>query len=104
MLTLPSGFPIGESFHIDGGTLHICFDTYAFPIIRSIPTLSEDPDESEDQRETITEADKRRLVRIAKLDSLHPLSSSDKALLWKARDYCKHFAKVLLSKIQPTGH
>ena len=100
--TIPSGFPVGENFDVDSGVLHLRFDQHAVPIACEIPSLAhvrdntfECPDKCEmKESAVVSDVEMKRLLQIAKYDSLQTLSTSDKVLLWKKRYYCKNIAKV----------
>lgn len=107
MLNLATCVPV-ENGDATAGVLTVEFDSYSAPVIAEIPTLAEVEDASRAPyvgspgRQSfsgvvyVPTADEiADIHRLEKKDTLYELKSEEITLLWKCRNYCSQYPKLL---------
>lgn len=104
LLNLAGGIPGGNSV-CNAGALHLIFDSYSVPVIAELPTLNQvkaiySSMPLEPQRDIVETKELKLLDRILHYDALITLSDTEKALIWRTREYCSQFPRFLPKFLQ----
>ena len=103
LLNLACGVPGGNG-ESNAGCLHIFFEAYSVPVIGEMITLDEVVEqEALNSAGEVTPniyldipADRMEIIQnIGKKDALYNLTTEDKFILWKYRNYCSSFPNLL---------
>ena len=93
----------GSNGERNAGSLHILFEAYSVPVIGEMITLDEVREhESGNDKEFSPNlnldipADRLKIIqKISNKDALHDLTTEDKFILWKYRNYCSNYPELL---------